>query len=179
MVTAAEVLLIIITFNADWFRNLPAGGFPSLRLILTVFLISLPFFAQLDSRSRYQNYKLLRDRLYMFGFHQRLLKPFAHSSCQRRVAYVAASHFGYTGQCKAYYESLGYRWYHILPDFVFKTPIYFLKKQFWTTTFLVKYYKCRISYQDIRKKGQLLINRQESEYTQELILNIVSSPICH
>jgi len=153
MVTAAEVLVGIAIVNADWYRKIPTGRFPWEKLLIAIIIISFPFFAQLDARSRYQNYKMLRDKFYQFGFHQRLVKPFGHSSCQRQAAYIAASHFGYRDLCKGYFDSLGYRWYHILPDFMYKKPVYFIKAKFWTTTFLVRYYKSKISYQDIQKKG--------------------------
>ena len=107
---------------------------------LFLWLSSLPFFAQLDARSRFQNYKLLRDLLYRYGFRYKFVKALRHSRCQRDAALVAAKEMGYKFITEKYYRRCGYRWYHLLPDFIFKHPFYLFTKSFWITTFFARTY---------------------------------------
>ncbi len=107
---------------------------------LFIWLLSLPVFAQLDARSRFQNYKLLRDLLYRYGFKYRFIRTMRHSRCQRDAARVAAKSLDFDYMIKKYYRRCGYRWYHILPDFIFKKPIYLFSGHFWLTTFFARTY---------------------------------------
>jgi hypothetical protein len=102
---------------------------------------TLPFFSQLDARSRYQNYKAVKDLLYIHGYQKRIIKPFLRSRCQRDAVKVAADDLQFHEKLKAYYYDEGYRWYHLLPDYVFKKPGVFLTKRYWTTTLLARRYK--------------------------------------
>ena len=89
--------------------------------LCTFFLFNAAF-SQLDARSRYQNYKQLRDQLYEHGYAPRLVKPMAKSKCQRQAALAAASDLGLKAHTATFFKSLGYRWYHVLPDFLVHTP---------------------------------------------------------
>ena len=117
----------------------------TLKVILLFPLISMPFFPQLDARSRYQNYKMLRDQFYFYGFQPRIIKPFIKSRCQRDAAIVAAQALGLYDVCKDHFYQKGYRWYHLLPDFIFIDPRFLLSKHFWMTTFFVKKYHSKVN----------------------------------
>ena len=152
IITVLEILFLVLLFTSSFFITWLNTMHLLLRFVIVVILISLPFFPQLDVRSRFQNYKMVRDQFYLYGFQKKIIKPFLHSRCQRDAVRVAASHFGYMALCNDYFYVQGYRWYHILPDFVFKKPVYLLHKKFWQTTFWVRYYKCRIDYKTISLK---------------------------
>lgn len=102
--------------------------------------LTIPFFAQLDARSRYQNYKLVKDLIYQYGFQVRFIKNFRYTKCQREAALHAASDLGYQTNIRKYFSDCGYRWYHMIPDFVWSHPEYLLTKNFWSTTFFAKRY---------------------------------------
>lgn len=110
-------------------------------------LLVIPLIAQLDIRSRYQNYKLVKDNLYIYGFQTRLLKPFIKSSCQRDAVKVAADELGMLHQCREYFKSNGYKWYHLIPDIVLKNPSVLFTKNFWSTTLFTKTYHPRIDFE--------------------------------
>ena len=105
-----------------------------------IWLATLPIFAQLDARSRFQNYKLLKDLFYRYGFRYKFVKALRHSRCQRDAALVAAGEMGYKSITHKYYVRCGYQWYHLLPDFIFKHPLYLFTKGFWLTTFFARTY---------------------------------------
>jgi hypothetical protein len=113
---------------------------------ILVFFASLPFFGQLDAHSRYQNYKQIKDQFYLYGFDRRILKPALKSRCQRDAAQVAAEELGYGVLCRMHFRSFGYRWYHLIPDFVFHKPLFLISKHFWRTTFFTPIYSPRIDY---------------------------------
>lgn len=104
-----------------------------------------PLFPQLDARSRFQNYKLLRDRMYLYGFQPRIISPFTKSRCQRDALMAAAEDMGYSKECKAYFQKGGYRWFHLFPDFLLTNPKFLFTKNFWLTTFFVKSYHSRFN----------------------------------
>ena len=105
-----------------------------------VYLIWLPVSAQLDAISRFQNYKQIKDQLFLNGYQQRILKPVLKSRCQRDAAEVAAMELGYHEQCRQYFRSNGYRWYHLLPSWIFSKPQYLFSWYFFKTTFFAPYY---------------------------------------
>ena len=119
----------------------PAGT--AFRYYLVSFLVSLPVFSQLDARSRYQNYKQLKDQFILFGFDPRILKPVLKSRCQRDAAEIAARDTGYAGECRMHFRCHGYRWYHLFPDFLFTHPWFLLTPYFWKTTFFTPAYHSR------------------------------------
>ena len=108
-----------------------------------IFCLLLPVFAQLDARSRYQNYKQVKDQFIRYGFHSRIVRPFLKSRCQRQAVLVAALELGYASPCKQLFYSSGYRWYHILPDILFANPGQVLTRNFVKTTFFVPTYHRR------------------------------------
>jgi len=98
-------------------------------------------FAELDARSRFQNFKQLRDHFFKYGYNERLLKPMLNSRCQRDAAIVACEYFGYEKYAKHFFYYHGYRWFHIIPDFVYSNPKFLLTGNFWYTTFFIPTYK--------------------------------------
>lgn len=107
------------------------------------FFFGVFLFAQLDARSRYQNFKRLVDQLIDYGYNERLFKRLLHSRCQRDAAEAAGKMTGYFHEITGYFYQSGYRWYHIFPDFVFSKPKFLLTMHFWQTTFFVPNYKSR------------------------------------
>ncbi|HEY0433166.1 MAG TPA: hypothetical protein VGC95_04805 [Chitinophagaceae bacterium] len=111
--------------------------------------VGMPLFAQLDARSRYQNYKLIKDNLYRYGFQKRILRPFIKSRCQRDAIRAAAMELGMLDVCRDFFRTQGYRWYHMLPDVVFDQPSVLLTKNFWVTTLFEKNYQPKHNYQKL------------------------------
>jgi hypothetical protein len=107
---------------------------------LSSFFLANAVLSQLDARSRWQNYKQIKDQLYSFGYRDRIFKPVLNSSCQRQAALTAAAELGYRAQVQALFRSHGYRWYHIPPDFVVAQPQFLLTRHFWRTTFIAPTY---------------------------------------
>lgn len=136
--------LINIDFYSDNF---------SWTIWLTIFIIffNMSILAELDGYSRFQNYKQVKDQLYFNGFQRRILKPLMISSCQRESALLAGKELGFYGDVKQYFYENGYRWYHILPDFIFKNPLFFFTNYFWRTTFFAPYYSPKVSYDKIEE----------------------------
>jgi hypothetical protein len=120
--------------------------------VLVIFL-PMGILAELDGYSRFQNYKQVKDQLFQHGFQLRLLRPLERSSCQREAAILAGVELGIGQQVKEYYYTKGYRWYHIIPDFVFQYPLFFFSAYFWRTTFFTPYYRSRVDYANIDLSG--------------------------
>ena len=141
--TAAElVLILVITVHFDLIAWIGEGG--SLWKVLALYpLWSMPIWAQLDARSRYQNYKQIKDQLYHFGYRERILRPVLTSRCQRDAALVAADELGYGADGRASMARAGYRWFHLLPDALFTRPWYLLHPAFIRTTFFAPRYHVR------------------------------------
>ncbi|SMC91707.1 hypothetical protein SAMN02746065_11513 [Desulfocicer vacuolatum DSM 3385] len=100
----------------------------------------LPVFAQLDVFSRYQNYKKAKDLFHENGFKPRIANLYAASRCQRDAVKIAAQDLGLLREISSHYEQLGYRWYHILPDFLRSNPQIFLSRRYWQKTLFEKTY---------------------------------------
>ena len=107
---------------------------------LCTYFITLIFFSQLDARSRYQNYKMLKDKFYEYGFDPRLLKPFVYSRCQRNAIGVAARELDFENAWRQLIYKLGFRWYHLLPYFIVRKPGILFTKAYWSKTLFVKTY---------------------------------------
>ena len=115
-------------------------------IILSWFAFWLPFFAELDAYCRFQNYKLLKDKLYINGFDHRLVKPFMYSKCQRISILIAAKDLRIEDQVNDYFYKEGYRWYHFIPDLVVTNPLVLGYKKFWDKILFTKYYELQNFY---------------------------------
>lgn len=93
-------------------------------------------FALADAVSRHREYLRIKAMFRKFGYSERIIAPLARSRCQRDAALFAADETGHGQRARAYFSSLGYRWYHILPDMVARNPLLFLKPSFLRSSFL-------------------------------------------
>jgi hypothetical protein len=149
IITLVELFFFSLLFYflniPSWFANDPT----LIKIVVLCPVVVLPLMAQLDARSRYQNYKLIKDHLYIYGFNTRILKPFLKSSCQRDAAKVAAEQLGMLPQCQQYFKSNGYHWYHLVPDIVLQKPSMLLARNFWITTFFTKTYYSKFNFDSV------------------------------
>lgn len=99
-----------------------------------------------DGWSRFQDYKRAKDQLFMYGFQLRIANQFANSHCQRTAFITAADDLGLGKEAKDYFYAKGYRWFHLIPDFMMKDPFFFYKRYFWKRTFLETHYTPKFDY---------------------------------
>ncbi len=140
---AISSVVMFIVFGRMFLQLMEEGAGPG-RLILTgyagTYFFTLIFFSQLDARSRFQNYKMVKDKFFQYGFDARLLRPFVYSRCQRDAIGVAARELEFRNDWKALTRILGFRWYHLLPDIIIKKPWVLFSKTYWKKTLFVKTY---------------------------------------
>ena len=145
LITVAAVFLFF-AFSKKFVFLLETGGSIFSILFfgyLTLFTFTLPFFSQLDAHSRYQNYKMVKDKIFHYGFDKRILRPFVYSRCQRDAISVAVHEMQYGKEWGSLIYSLGFRWYHILPHMIVRNPFILFTKQYWNKTLFVKPYKSK------------------------------------
>jgi len=118
-------------------------------LMIFISFFNMSILAELDAYSRFQNYKQIKDQIFFNEYQERLLKPLAKSSCQRSSAILAGNELGFGKEVRTYFYNRGYRWYHIIPDFVFQDPLFFFTPFFWRTTFFAPYYKPKVNYEQL------------------------------
>ena len=104
----------------------------------------------MDGWSRYQNYKLAKDQLFIYGFNHRIAKMYKGSKCQRNAVLVAAKELGFEQETKDYYKSRGVKWFHYIPYFMVNDPLFLFRKKFWSRTFLEKNYQPRFDYRKMQ-----------------------------
>jgi len=142
----AEILLICFLFDYFDLIRWACSGNVFYKTLGIITLIFPPIYPILDARSRFQNYKQVKDVLYQYGFQERLIRPFISSRCQRDAVMTAAEELGYQQECKAYFYRSGYRFYHLFPDFMFTRPSYLFSSGFWWNTFWVKHYEPKFDF---------------------------------
>lgn len=147
IITLLELLFFLCLFYFVDIKGWMVSGGIFVKLLALSPAIGMPLFAQLDARSRYQNYKLIKDNLYVYGFQKRILKPFMKSRCQRDAIKAAADELGMLHLCEEYFKTSGYRWYHLLPDILFNKPSVLLTKNFWLTTLFIKTYHSKVHFE--------------------------------
>ncbi|WP_462325768.1 hypothetical protein [Desulfoplanes sp.] len=91
---------------------------------------------QADALSRFQEFRRLLAAMHRYGFRTRFFRLFASSKCQRDAALVAARQTGHIHIARNYFKSLGYKWYHILPDTIVRNPLGFFHPHFLMYTFI-------------------------------------------
>lgn len=147
MMTLVELFLLCMVISRFFMSAEDAMYSGSIsKWVLASFLAVLPIFSQLDARSRYQNYKQLKDQLFLYGFDRRIFRPVLQSRCQRDAAKAAAEDLGYGERCRAHFRTCGYRWFHLVPDFIFESPYFFMNGLFWRKTFFVPTYRPRVEF---------------------------------
>lgn len=92
--------------------------FAGLTMINLIFIVGV-FIMSLDVLARYRDYLCCRGVRFQPGIAYRM----RGSWCSRGVAIYL-----WGDRAKSLYDSLGYRWYHILPD---GAPRVFLRWSFW------------------------------------------------
>jgi len=158
IISLIEILAIILIIPELYKLEPSSFLLKGLKYYAIIFLLSLPVFSQLDARSRYQNYKQIKDQIFIYGFDARILKPIIHSRCQRDAALLSASELGYKIECKNKFHAVGYKWFHLFPDFLFTKPQFLLTVYFLKTTFFTPTYRSRINFQ-IEQQNQFKPNQ--------------------
>lgn len=138
----SAVRLASLTYSGD-------QGYYLFWLSMLIVFGSMGCLAELDGFSRFQNYKQLKDQLYFNGYQERLLKPMLRSSCQRDAALISCDELGLRNVVMKYFKGRGYKWYNIVPDFVYQYPLFFFSAFFWRTTFFTPYYKSKVDYKQV------------------------------
>jgi membrane protein implicated in regulation of membrane protease activity len=118
------------------------------------------FLVAMDGWSRFQNYKRAKDQFYMHGFNRRIADTYIGSKCQRTAAIVAAEELGIGETVKAYYATKGVKWYHWIPYFMVKDPLFFFNKKFWSRSFLEKNYKPKFDYNKLQSASATALQFQ-------------------
>ncbi len=113
------------------------------------------FLVQADSWSRFQDYKRVKDQLFLYGFKKKIIRQYAGSRCQRNAVQTAAEELGYLDETNAYLYELGYRWHHFVPDFMVRDPLFIFKEYYWKRTFNRKYYKSKINFCQLSQESYL------------------------
>ncbi|MGA9238080.1 MAG: hypothetical protein WBV75_03355 [Robiginitalea sp.] len=111
------------------------------------------FLTIMDAWSRFQDYKKAKDLFFSYGFRPRIANRFIGSKCQRNAALQAARELGMEPELKDYYRKKGVKWFHYVPYFMVKDPLFMIRKFFWQRTFLEKYYKPRYEFRNILLEG--------------------------
>ena len=107
------------------------------------YFFTLIFFSQLDARSRFRNYLMIKDKVFEYGFDARLLRPFVYSRCQRDAIAVAAKDLNFYADWQKLNREIGFRWYHVLPHLVVRKPGILLTREYWNKTLFVKPYQSK------------------------------------
>ncbi|MEH6408662.1 MAG: hypothetical protein V7767_15400, partial [Leeuwenhoekiella sp.] len=108
------------------------------------------FLVIMDGWSRYQNYKRAKDLFYLHGFTHRIANLYIGSKCQRMAAEVAAEELGIGEKVKSHYYEKGIKWFHYIPFFMVKDPLFLIKRHFWKRTFMEKAYTAQFNYREIQ-----------------------------
>jgi hypothetical protein len=144
LVISVVALYFIVTLDYS-----EQSGLVTIWIVVLLAFGGMSIYAELDGYSRFQDYKRVKDQLYFFGFQKRLLRTMERSRCQRDAAQLACNELAIGDESKAYFASAGYRWYHIIPEFVFDDPKFFFKAYFWSGTFFTPYYKPKVDYSQL------------------------------
>ena len=135
MLALASVILIALFMETCLFKSPAMVG-----------MGLMAFYSQLDARSRYQEYKRAGDQLACYGPNRRIFGLFSHSRCQRDAVLAAAVHLGHAEACRKHFTNAGYRWYHLLPDFVSHHPGFLFSPTFLRATFFAPTYQPRYDW---------------------------------
>ena len=155
-----SLLLFILEAWFYWARF--RAAYIEMRLLLIIFWFISFLFAfvhiflvMMDGWSRFQNYKRAKDQFYVHGFNRRIANTYIGSLCQRTAAIVAAEELGIGDEIKEYYVKRNVKWYHVIPYFMVRDPFFFIKKKFWSRTFLEKNYKPKFNYHHLQSQYEL------------------------
>lgn len=107
------------------------------------------FLVFMDSWSRFQNYKRVKDQLYAYGFQPKIANNYTSSKCQRHALSIACQELGLEKEVQRFFKLRKIKWYHFIPTFMVNDPFFLSKKHFWNRTFLEKYYTPKFSYRKL------------------------------
>lgn len=121
-------------FAAEFYRDGHSLGFAT-SVAIALSLVTGAFFSVADIVSRYREYLRIKAMLADKGYSDKIFKAVASSRCQRDAAIWAAKQTGYGSLAEKVYHSLGYRWYHVMPDVLVKNPFRLFTPSFLLTAF--------------------------------------------
>lgn len=121
------------------------------------------FLVLMDSWSRFQNYKRIKDQLFLYGFQPKIANNYLVSKCQRRALKIACEELDLEQEYTRYLERCKVKWYHFVPYFMMEDPLFLFRKHFWNRTFLEKIYQPKFDYQ------QLYLENIETYKKRELL----------
>jgi hypothetical protein len=107
------------------------------------------FLTIMDGWSRFQDYKKAKDLFFSYGLRPRVADRFVGSKCQRNAALQAARELGMEEDLQIYYQNKGVKWYHYIPYFMVRDPLFLIRKTFWQRTFMEKYYKPKYNFHNL------------------------------
>ena len=111
------------------------------------------FLVIMDGWSRYQDYKKAKDLFYLYGFKPRIAEWYIGSMCQRNAALQAARELGMEEEVRQHYKDRGVKWFHYIPYFMVRDPMFLIRRTFWERTFLEKYYAPKFNFREIQLEG--------------------------
>lgn len=115
------------------------------------------FLVIMDSWSRFQNYKRLKDQLYTYSFQPKIANNYLVSKCQRRALKIACNELDLSNEYHRFLELRGVKWHHFIPYFMVQDPLFLFKRYFWNRTFLEKYYEPKYDFRKLahQKEGEI------------------------
>ena len=99
------------------------------------------------------NISKVKDLYFTHRNIRRISSMYMGSKCQRSAALVAASELGIEEEVKEYFKDCGVKWYHYIPYFMVKDPLFFFRKTFWERTFLEKHYSPSYDFRKLQVEG--------------------------
>ncbi len=90
----------------------------------------------------------------MYGFRGKIADLYIESKCQRIAAQVAANELGLQKQIDAHYLKKGVKWFHFIPYFMLKDPLFMVRSGFWKRTFLERNYAPKFDYKLLSLQNQ-------------------------
>lgn len=131
-----------ITFNSAFWMVIWAVSF--LFSFVHIFLVIM------DGWSRFQDYKRVKDLFFIHGYSPRIAAMYLGSKCQRSAALVAAEELGIDYNVNLYFKDSGVKWYHYVPYFIVRDPLFLIRQTFWERTFLEKHYSSKFDYRKLQ-----------------------------
>ena len=152
----ASLILFVLESYVYWVQVVKAHEEESIDwLIFWIFSFLFSFvhifLVMMDGWSRFQDYKRAKDLFFAHGFRPRIARSFMRSKCQRMAAIVAAEELGIADKINAFYYKEGVRWFHYIPYFMVRDPLFIFRKYFWSRTFLEKHYFPKYDYHQLQQ----------------------------
>ncbi len=117
------------------------------------------FLVIMDSWSRFQNYKRLKDQLYTYSFQPKIANNYLVSKCQRRALKIACNELGLSNEYQRFLELRGVKWHHFIPYFMVQDPLFLFKRHFWNRTFLEKYYEPKYDFRELVTRKNMISSK--------------------